>query len=1011
MLNYSAHIIDESINGNLIQQLRHPSQILGSPINFQEEVGATIRSWWQAFYYKEEEAEYNIEGLRSPQIGAIHAIHAHWAVSNEIATVVMPTGTGKTETMLSVLVTKRCTRLLVIVPTDALRTQIAEKFTTLGVLKKIGVVSDNALYPIVGTLRHIPKTVQEVNDFFAKCQVVISTMAIMSQTEPDIQDQIVRYSPYLFIDEAHHIAAPTWANFVEKFQDSTILQFTATPFRNDGKPIRGKIIFNYPLKKAQEEGYFRPIEFRPVMEFAPDKADLMIAEKAIQQLREDSQQYNHIIMARVKSITRANEVFEIYKNYPEYLPVQIHTGITSQQEREAIRQQIINKQTRVVVCVDMLGEGFDLPELKIAAFHDIRQSLPVTLQLAGRFTRSRPDLGNATFIANIADVAVQDELRNLYAQDADWNALLRRSSETLIQDQINLWELLSGFSELKEDIPLQNVKIAMSTVIYKTQCDEWNPNNFMKGIQNSDSYDWIKHDTSPQHNVMIVLTAKKLSLPWINYADFQQWQLELYVAYWDRIQGLLFINHSDNRGYFNQMAEAIGGQDAILVQGNSVFRCLAGINRLRLQNVGLREERGRLVSYTMRAGTDVEPAITTVQRQGASKTNAFGAGYEGGMKTSIGCSSKGRIWSKQTCNINEFTKWCSEVGRKVFDENIDPDEVLRGTIVPVNISERPLKFPIAVDWPETMFNNSEISSRISINGASFYLHQVELCLLNPSKENDLEFEIRSTETSATFVLRLLQRNGRDNYYFESADSKTVLIEHSRRTIAANQFFFENPPVIWFVDGSCLRGNEYVELKRQVEPYYESKIIRWDWSGTDIKKESQGIEKSRDSIQYCVINRLLVDSYDVVFDDDDSGEAADVVTIRDLPDGIDVDFYHCKYSSEDRPGARIKDLYEVCGQAQKSIRWKENITELFSHLLRRNPRKREGKEYSRFEVGDPNRLNAIREKSKMLPVRLRVFAVQPGLSNSPSIDQLQLLSVTENHLMETYQLPFGVIASQ
>jgi hypothetical protein len=29
----------------------------------------------------------------------------------------------------------------------------------------------------------------------------------------------------------------------------------------------------------------------------------------------------------------------------------------------------------------MLGEGFDLPELKIAAFHDIRKTLAVTLQL------------------------------------------------------------------------------------------------------------------------------------------------------------------------------------------------------------------------------------------------------------------------------------------------------------------------------------------------------------------------------------------------------------------------------------------------------------------------------------------------------------------------------------------------------------------------------------------------------------------------------------------------------
>ena len=37
-------------------------------------------------------------GFRSPQIGALHALQAHWTVSDKIATVVMPTGTGKTET-------------------------------------------------------------------------------------------------------------------------------------------------------------------------------------------------------------------------------------------------------------------------------------------------------------------------------------------------------------------------------------------------------------------------------------------------------------------------------------------------------------------------------------------------------------------------------------------------------------------------------------------------------------------------------------------------------------------------------------------------------------------------------------------------------------------------------------------------------------------------------------------------------------------------------------------------
>src|SRR5258708_25487446 len=47
------------------------------------------------------------------------------------------------------------------------------------------------------------------------------------------------------------------------------------------------------------------------------------------------------------------------------------------QESDAIRRKIVSGESRIVVCVDMLDGGFDLPELKIAAFHDIRKTLAV----------------------------------------------------------------------------------------------------------------------------------------------------------------------------------------------------------------------------------------------------------------------------------------------------------------------------------------------------------------------------------------------------------------------------------------------------------------------------------------------------------------------------------------------------------------------------------------------------------------------------------------------------------
>jgi hypothetical protein len=69
-------------------------------------------TWLNGFrYVSDGDAVEGRIGLRRPQLGALHAIHAHWSTSKEVATVVMPTGTGKTETMLATLISARCTRV------------------------------------------------------------------------------------------------------------------------------------------------------------------------------------------------------------------------------------------------------------------------------------------------------------------------------------------------------------------------------------------------------------------------------------------------------------------------------------------------------------------------------------------------------------------------------------------------------------------------------------------------------------------------------------------------------------------------------------------------------------------------------------------------------------------------------------------------------------------------------------------------------------------------------------
>lgn len=271
----------------------------------------------------------------------------------------------------------------------------------------------------------------------------------------------------------------------------------------------------------------------------------------------------------------------------------------------------------------------------------------------------------------------------------------------------------------------------------------------------------------------------------------------------------------------------------------------------------------------------------------------------------------------------------------------------------------------------------------------------------------MRFKICSEETHIEYNLTL-SGNGHD---FPPVGTKSIAIEQTRKSTSLRDFFNKTPPKIWFVDGSSLAGNLYTKLRKDFNPYPREEIQTWNWSEVNLKKESQGITKEVDSIQYRVIRELEKNNYDIIFDDDGSGETADVVCIRNYQDTIWVEFYHCKFSLEETPGARIGDLYTVCCQAQKSIHWMKNPNELFNRLLKRNATREREKKVGRFERGNQDKLWKIKELSRRIPMKLKIFIVQPGLSKSrASAPQLRFLSVTQNYLMETGNVSFGVIAS-
>lgn len=987
------------------------------PVDIAEEAGrlrteAVVDSWKGSFHYQEEDVTTGAIGLRSPQLGALHAILAHWTVlPEEPATVVMPTGTGKTETMLSLLINQGLNHLLVVVPTNALRDQIARKFETLGILPGSGVVGSDIQLPIVGKVKHGFASADEAESFIKSCNVIVATMAAINASSDDVRAKIAELCPNLIIDEAHHTSAPSWDLFRQQFAGKPTLQFTATPFRNDGKYVGGKIIYAYPLGKAQTDGYFTKINFLPV--FAYFDEDKAIAEQAIETLEQDIQAgYDHIVMARVSSIERAETVHGIYQQLaPGHNPLLIHSKMTEAQKKEALRQLDGPgaRNSRIIVCVDMLGEGFDMPELKIAAMHDIHKSLAITLQFTGRFTRVRHggNLGEAKVVVNIADTKVNKQIKDLYAEDADWNKLISQYSQTATGAEQQRSDFLHGFVSLPDEISVQNIAPRMSTVVYKSQAADWDPDT-IKDLFPEEMLYTKEIAINREHKVAWFVTEQHTKLKWANIKGIDNITYDIYVVHWNAEKKLLFINSSNNSSVHEDLAKAVVGDQAAIIRGAEMYRSMHQITRMVPINLGLTDITSRTTRFTMFAGSDVGAGLDQSQTRNKTKTNMFGFGYENGEKVSIGCSQKGRVWSYLAANdIGEWIAWCNHVGTKLTDDSINLDDIYGSLVRPQPLMVRPPFVPLAVEWPlYFLLESDHIILRTS--GGQVPLHDVSLEVTTHTNSGPLKFNV-VTPTS-TYEYEIVFSDEKTAYRAVGTD---VVLAKGQTEKPLSDWLNARPVKIIFEGDRIVEDDFLFEYNSEVPPFDADNIEAWDWSGVDIRKESQKLTKRADSIQRRVIEKLLEDDdWDIIYDDDGSGEAADVVAIKVRDDKLIVRLYHCKFSGESIAGARIDDFYAVCGQAQKSVFWREHPDKLIPHLIQRAKIRDQKNQTSRFERGDYRDLSRIGWREAQMDKDFKAIIVQPGLAKSqvsPAI--LQVLGASSLFLKTTLNVELQVISSE
>ncbi|MEC3977159.1 DEAD/DEAH box helicase [Amycolatopsis sp. H20-H5] len=958
-----------------------------------------------------QEAADGQPGLRRPQLGAVHSVLGYWTTGRVApVTVVMPTGTGKTETMLALLVAGTLPRLLVLVPSDVLRDQIADKFIALGVLHKYGIVAPSALRPVVGRVTTGFRDAEQALAFADSCNVIVTTPHALQACAPTARQALLAACSHLFVDEAHHVVARTWAEPREAFADRPVVQFTATPFREDGRHVEGQIVYDFPLEQAQRQQYFAPINYTSVIDLID--TDRALAQQAVRQLRRDVEAgLDHLLMVRAKSTRRVDELLPLYEELArDYAPVALYYQLSATAKKKAL-QAIRGRTSRIVVCVNMLGEGFDLPELKIAAVHDPQKSLGVTLQFVGRLARvvSGGRLGDASVFVARTEYHVDERLRSLYAENADWNLVLRDLSQAAVAEQREISEFEAGFTSKPAAVTLRNIEPKLSTVVYRTQSDEWTPES-IPAFFGDDVMLTQPIGINPAEGVAWCVVENRSDVSWGEIKTVEELTYEMFVLYFDRRRRLLYINSSANSGLFPELAEHVAGPSERFT-GSTVYRVMADIHRLIPTNIGVLDVRSQFRRFSMHVGSDVTASFPTGEAQTKTQTNISGSGYRAGERVNISASIKGRIWSHSPApTVKHWRDWCDNVGDKLLDASISIEDITKNFIVPQDLTARPDAALLGVEWPWEHFLTVTENLRLLYDGRAYPMIDVDLRPRDQSEEGPLRFWVETAAWKVGYEADL--RDGKLIYRCMEPVEIAATAGRSAPVWLSSWLNAKDGLIFLLAGDRLVRGGKLYTPGDDRTPFPVDRLRVLDWSGIDLHVESQGPQRRPDSIQARVIAQLRADdTWDVVIDDDGSGEVADVVALKIDDAGLLIHFYHCKYAGG-LPGARVGDLYEVCGQAHKSVVWRRgDIVPLFKNLERRARKKQQRTTVSPFEVGDLPSLYRLQEQARVVKPRLEMTIIQPGLSASVVSDkQLDLLAATESYLRSTADAPLNVWCS-
>lgn len=216
----------------------------------------------------------------------------------------------------------------------------------------------------------------------------------------------------IIFDEAHHATAKTWTRVTDAYPNVPVVGLTATPSRRDGRAlgdIFDELIVGVEAEWLIANGYLAPYDY-----YAPRTVDMKTVKmygvdydgEAVTEMLIQSHIYGDVM--KYIDMSRKTIIYAPSVRYSRMLADQIphakhFDGTTPKAERDRIISDFRSGKVRVLINVDIVGEGFDVPDCDTIML--LRPTTSVALYIQQSMRAMRPREGKRAtvydFVGNV----------------------------------------------------------------------------------------------------------------------------------------------------------------------------------------------------------------------------------------------------------------------------------------------------------------------------------------------------------------------------------------------------------------------------------------------------------------------------------------------------------------------------------------------------------------------------------------------------------------------------------